>query len=225
MIDYLNGNHDARVKVESTTLEMWEMTGKTMFRTYRQMLPIEKKALGLCRGRILDIGAGSGCHSRHLQQKKKYVDALDYSPGCIETMKKRQVKNTIHDSLFSLESSRYDTLLLMMNGIGIVGSLDGLNLFFQFAKTILNRGGRIITDSTDLASLYDPETLPPDDPDQPYYGETTFTMTYKDIKSDPFDWLYVDFDTLAWHADFHGFRCEKIMKDNTGKYLARMHLL
>ena len=29
-----------------------------------------------------------------------------------------------------------------------------------------------------------------------YYGEVTFTMEYKGEKSEPFDWLYVDFNTL-----------------------------
>ena len=220
MLDYLNGDRNAFVTAESDNLDMWKMTGKTMFRTFGAMNRIERKALSLCHGKILDIGAGSGCHTLYLQDKKKQVHALDLSCGSIEVMKKRKVAHPIHDNLFSLTDKRYDTLLMLMNGIGIVGSLDGLNLFFQFIKTILETNGQVLVDSTDLASLYDPETLAL--ADQEYYGHTRFTMTYKNITSDPFDWLYIDFNTLIFHAGLHDFECEKILEDKTGKYLARI---
>ncbi len=112
---------------------------------------------------------------------------------------------------------------MLMNGLGICGSIDGLNLFFQFVKTILAKGGQIIADSTDLASLYDLQNIRP--PDGAYYGETQFIMTYKAISGDPFQWLYIDIDTLQYYANLHGFTCEKIMADKSGKYLVRMSLL
>lgn len=226
LLDYLNGDQDAAVTVESTTLDMWEMTGRTMFRTFKQMIPIEKKALGLCKGRVLDIGAGSGCHSLYLQSQDIRVDSLDYSAGCVEVMKKRGVKHPFHDSLFALDGPKYDTLLMLMNGIGIAGSLDGLNLFFQFIKTILSKNGQLIADSTDLAGLYDPAVLLQSVLDlglkDSYYGETQFTMTYQHIQSDPFDWVYLDFDTLARHAEYHGFSCENILSEKDGKFLCRI---
>jgi hypothetical protein len=222
MVDYLNGDLNAHVEVKSTTLDMWEMAGSTMFRTFKSMNKIERKALSLCHGKILDIGAGSGCHSLYLQKKGHMVDALDMSCGCVEVMKKRDVAHVIHGNLFSVEN-KYDTLLMLMNGLGICGSLDGLNLFLQFSKTILADDGQIIADSTDLASLYDIKAIPLTN--GAYYGETEFTMTYKSIVGDPFEWLYIDFETLKYYAGFHGYSCEKIMGDKTGKYLARLSLL
>lgn len=220
MLDYLNGQSQARVKVDSTTLDMVQMQGHTLFRSFKDMNRIERKALSLCQGAILDIGAGSGCHSLYLHRKGKQVDSVDISPGCVEVMKKRQVKTVIHDSLFSLDTQSYDTLLMLMNGLGICGTLDGLNLFFQFVHPMLCNGGQVLADSTDLLSLYDPETLP--SADEGYYGETEFIMTYKNIVGDPFEWLYIDFDTLKYHAGRHGFACERLMTDSTGKYLARI---
>ncbi len=220
MLDYLNGSRQSCVEVESSTLDMWKMSGDVMFRTFKNMNRIEHKALSLCRGNILDIGAGSGCHSLYLQKKGRRVDALDMSPGCIEVMKKRNLPHVIHGNLFSVKNKSYDTLLMLMNGLGICGSLDGLNLFLQFIKPILAEDGQVIADSTDLASLYNPETLSLQD--EAYYGETEFIMTYKDIVGDPFEWLYVDFNTLKYYADFHGFACEKILSDKTGRYLARI---
>jgi SAM-dependent methyltransferase len=220
MLDYLNGQQDVFLTVTSNTLDMWNMTGKTMFRPFGAMNRIEKKALSLCRGKIMDIGAGSGCHSLYLQRKGFHVTALDRSIGCVTVMKKRKVKQVIHDNLFAVQERLYDTLLMLMNGIGIVGSLDGLNLFFQFADTLLTPSGQILLDSTDLAALYDPDILAACPYD--YYGQTEFVMTYKDCVSDPFDWLYVDFSTLCRYADFHGFKCEKLLTDKSEKYLARL---
>ena len=111
---------------------------------------------------------------------------------------------------------------MLMNGIGICGSLDGLNLFLQSARAVLSDDGQILADSTDLTSLYDPKTL--SSVDGRYFGETQFVMTYKEIAGDPFEWLYIDFETLKYYAAFHGFTCETIITDNTGKYLARLSL-
>jgi SAM-dependent methyltransferase len=226
MLDYIDGMHGAYVDVESSTLDMWEMSGEVMFRTFKNMLPIERKALAMCHGEILDIGAGSGCHSLYLQNKGCSVDALDLSIGCVEVMKKRKVEHIIHDNIFSLKDKKYDTLLMLMNGIGICGSIDGLNMFLQFAGSIFSDHGQILADSTDLTTLHDSalakEVL--SETDDCYHGETQFIMSYKNIQGDPFDWIYVDFETLEYHAERHGFSCEKILADKTGKYLARLSL-
>lgn len=218
MLDYFNGQKQVYVEVESTTLDMWKMDGEVMFRTITTMSHLEKKALSLCRGKILDIGAGSGCHTLYLQKKGHLVDSLDISPGCVEVMTKRKIPCVIHDSLFSLEDKKYDTLLMLMNGLGICGSLDGLNLFFQFIKSVLSPKGQIIADSTDLASLHASLSLT----EGSYYGETEFIMSYEKIIGDSFEWLYIDFTTLQTLAGFHGFACEKIMTDKADRYLARI---
>ncbi len=111
---------------------------------------------------------------------------------------------------------------MLMNGIGICGSIEGLHLFFQFIPDILSDTGQILVDSTDIASLYDINKISHNS--DRYYGETQFVMSYKSITSDPFDWLYIDFDTLEYHARFHGFTCEKIMTDPSHRYLARLAL-
>lgn len=220
MLDYLGGDHQAFVTVESDAFDMWEMTGKTMFRTFGQMNRIERKALGLCKGTILDIGAGAGCHSLYLQNRQFKVTALDHSIGCVQVLKKRKVKTVVHDNLFALPHLDFHTLLMLMNGIGIVGSLDGLHLFFQFIRDRLPKNSQVLIDSTDLADLYDPSRVPL--PKDQYYGETQFVMQYKDCRSDPFDWLYIDFQTLTDIAGTHGFHCEKIIQDRSEKYLAKL---
>jgi len=175
----------------------------------------------ICKGKILDAGAGAGSHSLCLQDNGLEVDALDISPGCIEVMAKREVKSIIHQNLFSLKEKKYTTILMLMNGLGICGTLDGCNLFLQFIKTILEEGGQVIADSTDLGLLYDDAGKYDSTPGR-YFGETEFVMNYQSITSDPFNWLYIDFRTLETLVDFNGLQCEQIMKDRSGKFLARI---
>jgi SAM-dependent methyltransferase len=221
LLDYWNGRKKAFVSVESPGFEMSEMGGDIMFRRPDQMSPMEHCALGLCRGRVLDVGAGSGCHSLYLQDQGRSVTALDISPGCIEVMEKRGVTKRLYDSLFNLENQTYDTLLMLMNGLGICGSLDGLNLFFQHLTFLLRKGGQVLADSTDLRVLYPNSEII--FRQEGYYGETDFVMGYKNIKTDPFEWLYIDYDTLAYYANWHGMQCDHIMEDGAGKYLVRIY--
>ena len=219
--DYLAGDKNACVRVDSPQLEMSRMKGSVMFRPKEKMSALEQCALDLCQGHILDVGAGSGCHSLVLQEAGKDVTALDISPGCMAVMEKQGVTQRIFASLFSLKKERFNTLLMLMNGIGICGSIEGLNYFLQQMRTLLHPGGQIIADSTDLTSMYTRQPLAATETDA-YYGETQFTMTYGKVRSDPFDWLYIDYATLAFYAEFHGWRCEKIMTGGDGKYLFRI---
>lgn len=222
LADYMAGDTQAFLTVESPLLDMSEMKAATLFRNLKQMSGLELAALDLCCGNILDVGAGSGCHSLVLQEAGHDVTALDISPGCLGVMETRGVVKRIFNSLFNLKGERFTTLLMLMNGIGLCGTIEGLNYFFQHIRGILDQGGQVLADSTDLAAIYAKGPLVPDD-SASYYGETEFIMTYKGMQSDPFDWLYIDYATLAFYAQFHGWKCEQIMKTPDGKFLARIY--
>ena len=42
------------------------------------------------------------------------------------------------------------------------------------------------------------------------------------MKGETFDWLYVDFETLAFHAGENGFMAELVMSGEHYDYLARL---
>ncbi|WDP91115.1 MAG: class I SAM-dependent methyltransferase [Desulfobacter sp.] len=220
--DYLAGDTTAFLTVESPLLEMSEMDGATMFRDRDEMSELELRAMDLCRGKILDVGAGSGCHSLELQAAGRDVTALDISPGCMAAMAARGVEQRVLDSLFNLTKGHFDTLLMLMNGIGICGTIAGLNYFFQHIRSILTPGGQVLADSTDLAAMHTRLPLMPGE-EEAYYGETEFVMSYKGMASEPFDWLYIDYATLAFYARFHGWKCEQVMTGGDGKFLARIY--
>jgi SAM-dependent methyltransferase len=187
------------------------------------MPELERIALDLAEGRILDVGAGSGCHSLALKKMNKTAVAIDISPLSVEVMKERGVdahEVNLYDPSFA---EKFDTVLMLMNGTGIIGTLENMPSFFARMKELLNPGGSILIDSSDLRYLFEEEdgSLMIDLADD-YYGLLDYQMQYMDVLGEPFDWLYVDFDTLAFYAEENGFEIELVAEGEHYDYLARL---
>ena len=196
---YKNGRAD-KLRVFSSQFDEDEIPVSQLFRTYDEMPALEQEALQLASGTILDCGAGSGCHALALQEMGKEVQAIDISPLSVEVMQLRGVKQAYCVNLFDENYlQKFDTILMLMNGSGIIGKLENMRAFFSKMKQHLNPGGCIYMDSSDLRYLFEDEDgsflmdLAAD-----YYGEIDYRMQYKQVKGDVFDWLYVDFQTLAY---------------------------
>lgn len=215
--DYHQNKKADRLKVFSPMFEDDEMPLRTLFRTYKSMPPIEQKALDLARGRTLDVGAASGCHSLVLQRQGIDVTAIDISPLSVETMKLRGVKNAREQDFFALEGVQYDTILMLMNGIGIVGTIDRMPEFFRLLDKILAPGGQVLCDSSDISYVFERDM-----PETGYYGEQIFQMQYKDTLGEPFPWLYIDADTLKQVAEENEYTVEVIAEGEHYDYLARI---
>lgn len=193
------------------------------FRDFVEMPKLEQHALELTKGRTLDIGCGSGCHSLYLQNEKKIkVTGIDNSTGAIKTSKKRGVKNLIQSSIFDCEVAFFDTLLLLMNGAGICGTLDKLKEFLLKLKSLLTENGQILIDSSDLIYLFDKtsegEKIISGDQ---YYGELNYGIRFEG-KTENFPWLYVDFGNLSHFAKEAGLKAELILEGENCDYLARL---
>ena len=198
-----------------------EMDTGIYFRKFGQMPKIEQKALELCNGLTLDIGAGAGSHSFYLQEKGIDVTALDISKKCCEVALDRGVKKVFSTDFFDLNTDeKFDTLLLLMNGIGICEDIFGFPIFLERAKNLLNPNGQIIFDSSDIAFMFDEDEFPEDK----YYGEFICAYGYKKQKTDWFSWLYLDFDSMQKIASEKGWKAEKIIEDEHYHYLTRLTL-
>lgn len=98
-----------------------------LFRSEQEMPQLEKRALELVRGKVLDIGAGAGCHALALKEKGFEVKAIDVSPLSCEVMKARGIEDVECINLFDPQlQGKFDTILLLMNGTGIAGKLCAL---------------------------------------------------------------------------------------------------
>ena len=141
--DYWKTKKADRLRVFSPMFEEDEIPLTTLFRKYEDMPEIERKALDMAKGKTLDVGAGSGCHSLVLQEKGIDITAIDISPLSVETMKERGVMKVMEQDFFTMQG-KYDTILMLMNGIGIVGTLEGLSKFFRQLDSILALGGQVL---------------------------------------------------------------------------------
>ena len=196
---------------------------EVLFRTFDEMPDIEREAIKQATGKVLDVGAAAGVHSLELQKRGLDVLAIDLSEGAVNYMKSKGLRAEQVD-FYQLkgEHEQFDTILMMMNGIGIAGTLSNLEKTLLHAKSLLMDGGCILCDSSDIKYLYEDE----DgslwvDLNSDYYGNFRFQMMYKKAKSDWFDWLYVDFDNLYKAAANLGMKAVRIMESND-HYLAKI---
>lgn len=187
--------------------------------------PLEARALDLCRGHVLDVGAAAGRHTAHLLGKGLPVTSLDILPETEVILRDRGATRFIAADILTFAGECFDTLLMLMNGIGMVGTAAGLERFLQHAHEIIAPGGQIVCDSMDVSVTSDPVhsayrqrnlnlgLLP---------GQQTFTMTYKESTGAPFEWLHIDFGMLSELCARSGWHAELLDSEANGHYLCRL---
>ncbi|MBR9855670.1 MAG: class I SAM-dependent methyltransferase [Algicola sp.] len=226
LLDYQKGQYTEDIKTFSSLDEEDVIPVPYLFRRFNEMPKIEQKALQLARGKVLDIGAGAGSHSLYLQEKGFDVTALDNSEGSIEVCKERGIKTTVLNNILDYGDTRFDTLLLLMNGIGLAGKLKYLSQFLKHLASLLMPNGQVLLDSSDIIYMFEQD----EDggywilDDGNYYGEVTFKMKYKELESEVFDWVYLDFSTLQNACESNGFNCELVLSGEHYDYLAKLTL-
>ncbi|MEC4114379.1 class I SAM-dependent methyltransferase [Myroides pelagicus] len=227
ILDFQTNNAPQNVITETDISEAEEMDISYMFRQFKEMPTLEQKALSLVKGRVLDVGCGAGAHSLYLQNKGINVKAIDVSAHAIETCKLRGIQNTEVINLLDVKNQQFDTILLLMNGTGIFGKLINTTKYLNHLKTLLTPGGQILIDSSDLIYMFDTDEdggvwIPMDNKD--YYGELVFNIQYKGENEDPFNWLYLDYNTLQNAAHANGLECELIQEGENFDYLAKLYI-
>lgn len=221
ILDYIKTRKPDDIIVSSDICEDDVIPVEVLFRNQIEMPDLELMALESCKGKVLDVGAGAGAHSKELIDRGLDVDSIEISEGAVQYMKSIGL-NARKINFFDLKNDKYDTILMMMNGIGIAGKLSNLENTLLHAKSLLQPGGKILCDSSDIKYLYEDE----DgalwvDLNSEYYGNFRFQMKFKKEKGPWFDWLYVDFDNLFNAAKKVGLKAKKIM-DQDDHYLAEI---
>jgi SAM-dependent methyltransferase len=224
LLHYLKRPKDADI-ITFTTLGEEDVTPVAyFFRDFETMPEIEQRALEMARGSILDVGAGSGAHSLILQERGFNVTALDSAPGAVACCRSRGVKKVIHAEIRGYQEASFDTIYMLMNGIGVAGSLKQLNTLLLHLKKILKPGGQILLDSSDIRYMFDLDKngSPIRSNEEGYYGDILFSLYYDGEYEPPFPWVYVDYISLAAVASSCGLKAEKILDGPHFDYLARL---
>lgn len=224
LLDYSLGETGKELVSHSSLGESEAVPPAYFFRGFRDMPKLEQRALELARGSVLDIGCGAGSHSLYLQGKGLEVTALDSSPDAIRVATDRGVSRAVCADIADFRVGEFQTLLLLMNGIGLAGTRANLAPFLMHLKGLLAGDGQILLDSSDIIYMFDADSdggvwVPGD---REYYGEVTYWWEYGGKRSKPFPWLFADFDTLGEYASIAGLRAELLRRGPHYDYLARL---
>jgi SAM-dependent methyltransferase len=225
ILDFQTNNSPENLITETSISEEDEMSVAYLFRSFAEMPKMEQTALKLAKGKILDVGCGAGSHSLYLQNELHLeVTAIDISENAIKACRLRGIKDARVLDVMMMENEKFDTILLMMNGAGMCGKLKNIPPFLIKLKSLLNEGGQILLDSSDIIYMFDEDDdggkwIPSDNE---YYGEVVFNIGYKGEKEKPFDWMYIDYNTLQNAAFANGLKSELILEGEHYDYLAKL---
>ncbi|MGA1984313.1 MAG: class I SAM-dependent methyltransferase [Acidobacteriaceae bacterium] len=224
MLDYWHGDSEATYSIRRDDGFSQEIRVAPSFDT-SHFNPLEQLAMSCSTGRILDTGAGVGRHTLFLQQSGRNVTALELEPELAAIMLERGVEKSFANNIFTLEGVQFDTILMLMNGFGLVGTLAGADAFFEHARHLVSPEGQILCDSLDVRRTTNPTHLALQQSNlrmgKPI-GQMNFCIKYQGKCGEPFDWLHLDFGGLSDLARNHGWTAELLAQEENGHYLAKL---
>jgi len=184
------------------------------FSVTKRLQAIDEKALSLCRGRVLDVGAGAGRDALKLKAMGLDVLATDADPRCVEIMNARGLTTARCIDIHNLEEANFDTIILMQMTVGIAGTLDRLVKLLARLARFVCEDGQILLDSMSSAYLAGSPHYPGQRQIEIYYGRYVGTTI---------PWLYVDYDVLRICAKQVSLHTELILRGPLlHDYLARV---
>ena len=183
-------NEDVWMDLELNGYTDDPMNAHYFLRSFDDMPILERRALELVKGRILDVGAAAGSHSLYLQEKGFDVTSLEHSAACCEVMRNRGLKNVVCEDIFAFDhDKKYDTILLLMNGWGMGATLSGMHELVPKLKALLNSGGQILGDTSDIQYWSNEKKDEKSSLSNSYHGEVVFKVTHGS-KNQSFRWIY-----------------------------------
>lgn len=220
MMDYHTGLGNHTLRVRTQVVEWEDLLVSHFFRGTSDLPEMETIAIEQCKGSVLDMGAGAGAHALVLQSKGHAVVAVDSSKGAVRVMKARGVKNAVESMWEDFSGQKFQTVLLLMNGIGLAGTLSGIDAFVAKWEEWIEPGGQVLFESTDIAYVYDfPAGSNPLEL-EPYYGEQTYVMKYGRTEVQ-FPWLFADQVSLHENLKRLGWTMDILHEDGYGSFLVR----
>jgi hypothetical protein len=140
-------------------------------------------------------------------------------------MRKRGIQKVICNDFFNYTLEKYDTILFLMNGIGICGTIDRMQSLLDHCRKLLSPDGQIIFDSSDIQYIYtEKDGSQWINLNSNYYGEVNYKLRYKKITGKTFSWAFVDSETMEKLAGEAGFNFTKIADGPHFDYLATLEL-
>ena len=226
LLSYYEGDRDAVLILRRDDGYESTIPVKHFFRKESEFGPIESNAVRQCQGSVLDIGSGTGIHSIVLESQGFTVTAIDITSEAVDIMRRCGFRNGLQGDIFEYHGGPFDTLIMLGHGIGIAGDIDGLRKFLVHAKSIIQPDGQLLLDSLDVTRSKEPADLAYHSQNRKegrYVGEIRMQFEFQGIAGPFCRWLHVDHDTLEKYAKEAGWKCETLIKNDYGEYLARLN--
>lgn len=171
------------------------------FSEYKDWPIIERKALRLARGRVLDIGCGAGRHSLYLQEKGLEVTGIDNSPLSIEVCRQRGIKNAFVLASSDIDATLgvFDTVLMLGHNFGLFGNFQSARRTLKKLDRITTGNARIIATTNDVYQTEDPDNLRYHEYNRNHgrmSGQIRMKVRYKNYATPWFDYLLVSRDEM-----------------------------
>jgi SAM-dependent methyltransferase len=226
---YWAGQADAVLWVQADDGPPEPMPVSLFFRSRGELRTIDREALARVGGHVLDAGAGVGSLALILQEDGVPVTAAEVIPEGVTIMKERGVRDVVAGRLEDLQvGGAFDTILLLMNGTALAGTLGGFPGLLRTLEDLLAPDGQVLMDSTDLLGVEPWEDVPRRGDRSPavwgdsYPGELQYQMEFRGERGAPFPQLFLDPWTLSQSARECGWAAEVLWKGEGGEYLARL---
>jgi SAM-dependent methyltransferase len=226
LLDHHRDGRPRRVKALRADGVEFEIETEEYFTLEGELAELDRQALALARGRVLDVGAGAGRHALALQAKGCEVVAIDVSPTCVALCRERGVRDARELDVMTLAGGacediaealgRFDTIFFGMQTLGVAGGVVPLGRLLAGLRRLLLPGGAVIADSSELRVAWEG-----DEADRsPTRGEIVLSTRYRGLRGEPFPWLYLAAEDLAAIAREAGFEIETSGRVSSGEYLA-----
>lgn len=192
---------------------------------FRKWPPQERRAIGLARGRILDIGCGGGRVGLHLQSKGLEYVGIDNSPRAIKTCRLRGVRDARLLSITEVgrKLGVFDTIVMYGNNLGLLGSERRARWLLRRFRAITSPGARILGANMDPHGGANPDhrryrrsnpkrgRLP---------GQIRLRIRYKSRATPWFDYLFVSLEELKRIVEGTGWAVTRVFESKGPNYVA-----
>lgn len=226
-VAYHGGDSGAELLVFTDQGGAESMPLSVFFRGRGELREVDRSALHHAKGHILDGGAGVGSLALLLQEDGYQVTAAEVIPEAVQIMKERGVRDTRLAALEDLPPvPAFDTILLLMNGTALAGTVRGFPQLLEILRRLLRPGGQVLIDSTDLRERARGEAQDPADgiSDGGPAGliELHYQVEFDGVKGEPFPQLFLDPGSLTALCRAEGWEAEVLLAVAGGEYLARL---
>lgn len=171
----------------------------------------ERDAIGLARGRVLDIGCGPGRVALHLQRTGHSVTAIDPSPLTAAVARARGVQDARVLALEGVGSldGRYDSFILFGDNFGLFRSRRTAARLLRTIADVAAPDARILAATRDFHQAEEPVDIAYAATNVArgrMAGQLRVRIRYRSYRTPWFDHLQVSQDEMAQLADLGGWR-------------------